>query len=145
VILSFAERSYGNLLKFWCCFLWALYLSSTRELQDCVFSRLCMCSVLHGEPVDASLQTPFAYGAAISSFTICTEVSWSCVPALIPVDFTVTCHFKRTLLIDIYWWLVVNFLLSRAWGLSYASSPLCSVPHKYVVNGRYCHRELKSA
>lgn len=122
-------------------FLWA------GTMDDCTFppsvGYVCV-QCWHSEPVDVSLQTPFAYGAAVPSFALCTDTSQSCMPALIPFDFTVSCHFKRSLLIDIYWWPVINLFSSTAWGLSYAGSPLCSVLHKYMVNDRHCHRELKS-
>lgn len=67
VIVSFAECFYENFFK--CCFLWAgrtvPFLLLATEMQASIFSRVCTYSVLYDEPVDVSLQTPFAYGAAV--------------------------------------------------------------------------------
>ena len=103
------------------------------RVQCCTVS-LWMCLCKH----------PLLMEQLYSALLSCTKASRSYMPALIHFDFMVSCHFKRSLLIDIYWWPVINFISSRSWGLSYTGSPLCSVLHKYMVSDRYCPRELKS-
>lgn len=71
-----------------------------RKVPGCAFSGVCTCPALHSEPVEVSVQTPSAWRAAVPNIAVCTGASWSLIPALIPLDFVVSCPFQRRLLID---------------------------------------------
>lgn len=104
VILFFAECFYGSFLKCWGCILWAGHMEKRPLLlQE-------KCQVVHSvgcarvQPCTVSLwksvQTPSAWRAAVPNIAVCTGATWSLIPALIPLDFMVSCHFQRRLLMD---------------------------------------------